>query len=177
MVKFWIASTLILFLLALWPALQMAKTGGNVETASRIGEEAKLVDYFCLAKIPTGGRVNIPTEWEKVLNADIKVRESAGEAAGDIGLPRERQDEITSLKSGGGLLHADKDNVSYVLRSGQGRDWYLVLTKKNTGGIVSEKKDAQSPSPIALAVAFALVGGLLMTLLAKVALRGNPDKQ
>jgi hypothetical protein len=176
LIKFWIASTLVLFLLALWPALQMSKSDNGVGS-TRIAEEAKLVDFFCLAKIPTGGRANIPNEWEKVLKADIKVRENAGEAAGDIGLPRERQEQITALKPGGGLSHSDdKGKTHYVLRSGQGRDWYLVLTKEGSGMLTGNSDNGGSPSPMALAIAFALVGGLLMTLLSKVAFGGAPAK-
>lgn len=176
LVKFWIAATLVLFLLTLWPALQMSKSSSTSGGSSRLAEEAKLVDFFCLARIPTGGRANIPTEWEKALKADIKVRENAGEAASDIGLPRERQDQITSLQPGMGLTYSDKGKSHYVLRSGQGRDWYLVLTKESSGMLTSNNEDGGSPSPIALAVAFALVGGLLLTLLAKVAFGSAPAR-
>ncbi len=177
LVKFWIAATLVLLVLALWPATQFRKGAGS-EKESDIEKEAKLVDFFCLARIPSSGMANIPKAWEKVLDADIKIRESAGEAAGEIGIPRDQASKLTDLKPGEGLLFADDRFVHYVLRSGQVKDWFIVLTKKNTGGIVSgNSSGGRKPSTVSLAIGFALVGGALMALLARVAFGKTPDTQ
>ncbi len=175
LIKFWISSTLILFVLAIWPLMQFSKTGSTA-TELDFGQEAKLVDYFCLGRIPMGGKAVSPKAWEEVLGAEIKLRESAGEAAGDAGIPREQSDKLTKLKPGEGIIHVDKNEAHYVMRSGQGRDWYLVITEKNSNGLISSSAAGnKSPSSVALAIGFALVGGGLMTLLARVAFGKTPN--
>ncbi len=177
LIKFWISSTLVLFVLAIWPLMQFGKTDAT-DSDTDFGREAKLVDYFCLGRIPMGGKAVSPKAWEEVLGAEIKLRESAGEAAGDAGIPREQSDKLTKLKPGEGIIHADQNSAHYVMRSGQGRDWYLVITKKNSGGLISNSSTTGArPSPIALAIGFALVGGGLMTLLARVAFGKTPKPE
>lgn len=178
LLKFWIVSTVVLFLLTLWPLSGGSSghtSGGN--SLGTLAREAELVDYFCLSKMPPVGVASIPKEWEKVLEAAVKVRETAGEAANDIGLPRENAERITSLKAGEGYAHADKGRQHYVLRSGQGKGWFLVLSKRSPGGGILPSNGDSKPSGIAMAIALALIGGGLMTLLAKVALlKSEPAK-
>lgn len=175
LLKFWISSTLLLFVLSIWPLTQL-ETNGDAHSEQELSREAKLVDHFCLSQNPTGGRTSNPKAWETILGAEIKLRESVGEAAGDAGYPRDQSGQLTSLKPGEGLLHTDQNSVHYVLRSGQGKDWYLVLTKKKTTGIALPRSgQGAAPSPVAIAIAFALISGGLLTLLARVAF-GTPAK-
>lgn len=173
LVKFWIASTLLLFVLALWPLKQFGSSNSSSPGESEFAKEAALVDRFCLARIPTSGKASIPKAWEEALDIKINVLESAGEAAGDIGLPREESKLLTSLKPGEGILRSDGKEVHYAMKSAQGNDWFLVLTKKNGGGLISTS-GKKSASPISLAIGFALVSGGLLTLLARVAFIGTP---
>lgn len=166
--KFWIASTLALFLLVLWP-LRQTPADSSSAGESGLEKEAKLVDHFCLAKAPTGGAVSVPKSWEEALEANIRVRDVAGEAASDIGLPRERSGEVASLRPGQGIYHADEKGEHYVLKSAQGSNWFVVLSKKPRGTIKFPGEGGRGPSPLAMAVALAVVGGGIMTLLAKVA--------
>lgn len=175
-IKFWIAATVLLFLLALWPFTQLG--GSRVAAApaeQEFAEQARLVDYFCLGKLPSSGKASIPKEWETALEADIRVRESAGEAAGDIGFPREQAERLTSLEPGEGLLHSDNKGYHYVLKSNQGRGGYIVLSKTpRSGGVISPSGSA-GPSPVAMAAAFAVVAAAILTLLARVAY-GRPSE-
>lgn len=174
-VKFWIGSTLVLFLLMLWPLRQMLpETTGTSESA--LANEARLVDHFCLSRTPDGGKANIPKSWEEALDANIRVRDTAGEVAADIGLPREQSERLTSLKAGKGMFHEDQRGQHYVLKSAQGSNWFVVLSKKPTGTLLSTSTGAAKPSPLAMAIALSLVGGGLMTLLARVAF-GKPDSK
>lgn len=174
-VKFWIGSTLVLFLLMLWPLRQMSpETTGTSESA--LASEARLVDHFCLTRTPDGGKVNIPKSWEEALDANIRVRDTAGEAAADIGLPREQSERLTSLKAGNGMFHEDQRGHHYVLRSAQGSNWFVVLSQKPTGALMSSNAGAAKPSPLAMTLALAMVGGGLMTLLARVAF-GKSDSR
>lgn len=169
LIKFWISSTLALFLLVLWP-LRQSSTEPISEGELHLAREAKLVDYFCLGKAPTGGAVSVPRSWEEVLGANIRIRDAAGEAATDIGLPRERSGELAALRPGRGIFHLDQDGEHYVLKSAQGSNWFVVLTKTAKGNLALPGGGGNGPSSWAMAVAVALVGGGVMTLLAKVAL-------
>ncbi|MCB9366652.1 MAG: hypothetical protein H6506_00355 [Calditrichaeota bacterium] len=168
--KFGIAATFLLFLLVLWPMTRNAPASGASGGGSLLAREAELVDEFCLAKIPNSGIANVPQAWEKALDADIRIRETAGEAAADIGLPREQSSEVTSLMPGKGLWHVSNGREHYVLHSAQGKDWYIIVTKNEPSSVLSSPfKGGNAPSPIALSIAFALIGGALLTLLARVA--------
>lgn len=172
--KFWLASTLILFLLALWPFIQLGGSAAAPPDEQQFASDARLVDHFCLSRIPTSGKASVPSEWEKALNVEIKIRENAGEATGDIGFPRERASELTSLKPGEGLVHSDPKGHHYVLKSDQGRGWFVVLSKEpRSGGINARTGGGISASPVAWAVAFAVVAGALLTLLASIAFRSK----
>lgn len=173
-IKFWIASTIVLFLLALWPAgVISGRTASNAGHGGLLAREAQLVDEFCLSKAPNSGRASNPRSWETVLDADIRIREAAGEAAADVGMPRERSGEITALRAGQGITLVNDKGTHYILKSAQGRDWYVVLSKHGAdGSVFVGGNEGHSPSPIAMALALALLGGGLMTLLARVAFGG-----
>jgi len=170
--KFWLASTLILFLLALWPFMRLGGLASTPPDEQQFASDARLVDRFCLSRIPASGKASVPTEWEKALNVEIKIRENAGEAAGDIGIPREAAVRLTSLEAGEGLLHSDDKGYHYVLKSDQGRGWFVVLSKApRSGGIVSQAGVSVNASPVAWAAAFSIVAGALLTLLANIAFK------
>lgn len=170
-IKFWIASTIVLFLLALWPVgVISGRTTSHVSQGGLLVREAQLVDEFCLSKAPNSGRASNPRSWESVLGANIRIREAAGEAAADVGMPRDRAGEVSALKPGQGITLVNEKGTHYILKSAQGRDWYVVLSKHDAGDDVFIGGNAGlSPSPIAMALALALLGGGLMTLLARVA--------
>ncbi|MBK6767109.1 MAG: hypothetical protein IPG71_12660 [bacterium] len=113
--------------------------------------------------------MGVPRAWEEALNANIRVRDAAGEAATDIGLPRERAGEIQTLRPGQGLYHVDQTGKHFVLKSAQGSSWFVVLSKKAGGTFELPSGGGKGPSPLALAIVVALIGGAIMTLLAKVA--------
>lgn len=174
-IKFWIASTITLFILSYWP-FRESMVPGDTSSDLVLTTEAKLIDYFCLGQSSGSGRASNPKAWEEALDIKIKIRESAGEAAGDIKLPREQSDKLTGLTKGQGVFHSVNSEDHFVYRSAQGRDWYLVITKSNSSlrqdsGNTGERK----PSPLALSIGFALIGGAIMSLLARVAFRPHPS--
>lgn len=177
LIKFWIASSLVIALLAWWPLNHLEEWARNSssarqQTENRMLEEARLLEDFLLDDNPAGkGRAASPKVWENALKARIFLRESPGEAVGQIGGAKDQMEEIARLQPGMGVL-IENDRGSHFIydteRSGKGQ--FLVISKEKTKDTVKATATDAPPSALAFAIALGIVGGGLITLLAKVAL-------
>ncbi|MCC6476316.1 hypothetical protein IT157_04600 [bacterium] len=177
LLKFWLASSLIIAMLSWWPlnyiqewAINAASPRQQIE--SRMLEEARLLEDFLLDDSPVGkGRASSPKVWETALKARIYIRESAGEAIGQIGGAGDQQERVAKLLPGQGALVENSRGLHYIYeveRTGKGQ--YLVISRESRSVAGSKPGGEAPPSALAMALALGLIGGGLVTLLARVAL-------
>jgi hypothetical protein len=144
-------------------------------------EEARLLEDFLLDDNPAGkGRAVSPKVWENALGARIFLRESPGEAVGQIGGAKDQLEDVARLKPGTGVLIENDRGTHFIYdteRSGKGQ--FMVISREKNKKIAptSSSTSEGPPSAIAMAIALGLVGGGLVTLLTRVALVAPVKKE
>jgi len=137
------------------------------EAAQRLEWEARLVNHFCLNRIPPlGGREAIPSEWGRALGSTIALRQGAGEIVGEHPALRSRADEIRALTPGQSLQMSIPQNGEFthviVLRPNLPGDQLLLISK--TGGQISAEVPRPPIGPLGWALIGGLVGALVLTM-------------
>jgi hypothetical protein len=135
-ILFFIAAWLIL-VTTVWLAHHKAWNQHHVPSASSTAgillKEAKLIEYFCLSRIPPGGgSASVPKAWSEVLATDIRLADNVGEVAGISPALANDITKIRSLEPGGHFATNDPSaqNRAYlVLRSSLNPNFMLVLAK------------------------------------------------
>jgi hypothetical protein len=143
----------------------VALTGG--EAGRALLREAKLIDYFCLSRIPPLlGASLIPKEWEQALGSEITLSDQVGELSGMHTIIGSKADEIRNLQAG----------EFVVLHDQQTRQLWHLIYKPLSGGSrllhISKQAEQFSDSGVGgrptnwlILGGIAAAGALLITLL------------
>lgn len=104
-----------------------------ISTAGVLLKEAKLVEYFCLSRIPpAGGSASSPKDWETVLNTDIRLADNVGEISGMSPALSAAGNELRNLKAGDHVVVNDSQDRArnyLVYRSALNPNFLLVMNK------------------------------------------------
>jgi hypothetical protein len=175
--KLFCISAIVVGICVYWPLVIFAhkinSSSFTQEAAKQILlREAKLVEYFCLSKIPpTIGEVNIPKAWEKALNSAIAMKSSAGEVSGLYAAFRKHTDELSKLTKGK-AVYEQSDGLHYLAYiPSESPNWFIVIAKPASAlKLVIATPNAGIFSPLLTAFIFGLVGAVLITLTARFTL-------
>jgi hypothetical protein len=177
--QFYIASTFLLGALIYWPLAnfeEQAEAGKSAEIRSQdvLHREAKMVDYFCLSKIPpVSGKATIPKSWEKALQSTIDLRENAAEVTGTFPELSGMAKELNLLSAGEAVYSKSETRHVLAFRPKQSPNWFIVITKPLNGIQIAADGGDSGSDPLRTAISFALFGSLLLTIMAHFVMGGN----
>lgn len=140
------------------------KSIDNISTNVLLEQEARMVDHFCLSRIPPviGDAARVKT-WENALKSEIFLRESAGEVIALIPDMEHLSSKINNLKTGESIStvsidESGKKSQEIVFRPENASNQYLIIRK--TGGI--KRNTGLLPTPnLWFAILLGLIGGLV----------------
>jgi hypothetical protein len=156
-----------------WPLstyVHKAESSAFVQEAAMqvLLREAKLVEYFCLSKIPpTIGEVNIPKVWEKALGSTISLRSSASEVGGLYEAFKEHAKELSKLSEGKAVYAQSKDRHYLAYIPSESPNWFIVIAKPGSALKSVIATPSAGASPLLITVCFGLAGALALTLIAR----------
>jgi hypothetical protein len=172
-VKLFLASWILTTAAVYWP---LADAGGSLigqKAASDVlHKEARLIEYFCLSKIPPAfGAATVPRAWGEALNSDIGLRETVGEVADLAPALKDRTEEVKNLGAGQSIYARDASK-NYLVYRPQESNLYIIVSKVNSD---MAPASVATPSPLATALASGLIVALLLTGLTRYILRSSKN--
>ena len=153
-----------------WPLASNARKSASSEFAKESAKqvllrEAKLIEYFCLSKIPpTIGEANIPKAWEKALKSSIDLYSNLREVSGKYPAFRERGEDLTRL-SGGEAVYVQSEDYHYLAyEPRESPSFYVVIAKPESELRMVSAELSGGMSPLVTAVIPGVICALLLTV-------------
>ena len=182
--KRYIILVLVVFLAAFGCIFWMIASSGEGHSGDEVTyqeayrllhQEAKLVEYFCLNRIPpVVGPATIPKEWEQALGSSIRVREGVGEAVSESPALSAKASDVQTLSTGQSVAATDHgDNGvrhSLVYKPASSGTLLLVLSKSDATAR-DQMQLKSSPNPWLMSALMGLVIAMIAGVTAKLVFR------